>query len=125
MVGHAIKAYQKACTTLALQKAVVLQKVSSDGAISTCLMDETGKLLPTALKMALNANPPSSKHFISNLALQTSNYYIKDGKPGYALEAAVFIAVDQRKDFYKRMDLLLNILIYYRKLKTFQNYIGS
>lgn len=47
-----------------------------DEAISTCLMDETGSLLPTALKMTLSASPPKSESFVSNIALKTANYYL-------------------------------------------------
>ena len=64
-------------------------------------MDKTGNLLPTALNMALDANLPITKYNISELALKVSSYYLKNNRPGYALETAIFIDEDERKRFYR------------------------
>ena len=83
-------------------------------------MDETGILLPDALKMTINANPPKSESFINDIALKTANYYLKVNKPGYALQTAMFIAVDKRIHFYKSnefVDECIDILQRTRRLK--------
>ena len=91
----------------------MLLKDNIDEAISTCLMDKTESLLPTALNMALDANSPIAKYHKSELALKTSNYYLRNNRPGYALETAIFIDVDERKRFYKSngfIDEYINLL---------------
>ena len=124
---QAVRAYQNVGTTEALQKAFIIQKeYDIDGAISTCLMDETGSLLPAALEMALNVNPPKSESFLSDLALKTSNYYLKLNKPGYALETAVFITVDERINFYKSNGFVtefINLLQKTRRLEELYHFL--
>ena len=80
---------------------MIQKEYDYDGAISTCLMDETGRLLPTALEMTIDSNPSKSESFISDIALKTANYYLKVNKPGYALQTADFIIIDERIHFYK------------------------
>ena len=97
-----------------------------DGAISTCLMDRTGNLLPAALRMVRNADPPKPESYISNLALKTCSHYLKDNKPGYALQTAVLIVVDERIRFYKNngfVDECINLLQEIRRLSELYQYL--
>ena len=64
-------------------------------------MDETGSLLPTALKMVVNTNPSKPESVVSDIALKTANFYLQNDKCVNALEAAGFISVDERIHFYK------------------------
>ena len=80
---------------------MIQKEYDYDEAILTCLMDETGSLLPTALKMTLSASSPKSESFISNIALKTANYYLNINKPIHAVNTADFIALDGRIYFYK------------------------
>ena len=89
-------------------------------------MDRTGNLLPTALRMALNADPPKSESFISNLALKTCSHYLKDNKPGYALQTAFFIVVDERIHFYKSNGFVneyINLLQETKRLSELYQYL--
>ena len=124
---QAVIAYRKAGTTAALRKAFIIQKeYDIDGAISTCLMDGTGRLLPVALETALKADPPKSEFFISDIALKTANYYIQDNKPGFALQTADFIAVNKRIDFYKTNNFIteyIDLLQRTRRLKELYHFL--
>ena len=76
-------------------------------------MDKTGKLLPDALKMTIDANPPKSESFISNIALRTAKYYLTVNKPGLALQAADLVVIDERIHFCKSngfIDECINLL---------------
>lgn len=117
---RAVRAYRQAGTTAALRKAFIIQKeYDIDGAILTCLMDETGRLLPLALETALNAGPPKSKS-LSDIALRTANYYIGDNKPGFALQTADFIAVNERINFYKTNNFVTEYINLLQKTRRFE-----
>ena len=124
---QAVIAYRKVGTTAALRKAFIIQKeYDIDGAISTCLMDGTGRLLPVALETAINADPSKSESFISDIALKTANYYIQDNKPGLALEAANSIAVNERINFYRANNFIteyINLLQSTRRLKELYHFL--
>ena len=67
-------------------------------------MDATGNLLPEALQISLKLKtiPKCPNHTVSCLALKTAKHYIKIGKPGYALDIAQYIDLEERLCFYKQ-----------------------
>jgi len=123
-------AYRQVGTTTAFQNAVKLQEQRNDfeGAIATCLMDASNTLLPKALQIALNLPtvPTNQYHTISYLALKTSKYYIKIGKPGHALETTKLINLEERLFFYKQegwINEVVELLQANRKLKELYRYL--
>jgi len=75
-------------------------------------MDPTGNLLPEALQMSLELKtiPKNHNHKVSCLALKTAKYYIKIGKPGYALDIAQHIDLEERLCFYKQEHFIIEVM---------------